>query len=227
MVKKEGDCCMRKVTSVLGAVWLLAVTLPAVSQEPQAANPEGAAKTVELTPEAACGPEYHVFSPEPGISHPAESITFEEMLAGLPGRVIVEGEVTSKRTYSPGGGVYNDIGLRVTKVLIGPPALVGRTILIHVPGGYAGYDQTCWRDTIEDGSWVQVGFAYLVRLGKEAETVFFRAAPQASWFRIAANGDVIPLTPALGRNRASLAGKKISDFEERAKALAEGKGDNR
>jgi hypothetical protein len=132
--------------------------------------------------------------------------------------VVVEGPVISKRTYSPGGGVQNDIALRVTGVLKGSGVSAGDTILIHVPGGYAGSDHTCWQDTISDGARVEVGTTYLVLLTKEAETKYYRGVGLASFFRISHTGSVIPLTPALVRNHV-FSGQKIADFEARAKAL--------
>ena len=169
-----------------------------------------------LTPEAACGPEYHVFGLDPVLFHPITTVSLEQMLSG--GGVVVEGVVTSKRTYSPGSGVYNDVVLRVKKVLKGPEVPADGALSIHVPGGYAGYGHTCLQDTLSDGARIEVGKSYLVLLTKEVDTGFYRAGPDASWFRISEGGSIIPLTPALVRNRA-LSDKKITDFEERAKSL--------
>jgi hypothetical protein len=166
-----------------------------------------------LTPEAACGPAYHVYSPEPHSSHPVTTITLDGVFSN---QVIVEGVVTSKRAYSPGSGVNNDVTFKVTKILKGSVLPVDGTISIHVPGGYAASGDTCWRDTVNDGGRVEVGTAYLVLLTKEAETSFYRSEGQASWFRISADGSVIPVTPALAKSRA-LSDKKLIDFEEHAK----------
>jgi len=67
----------------------------------------------DTTPEAVCGPEYHVFSPEPVRFHARETITLKEL---LDADIVAEGVVLSKRTYGP-DGVQNDIEFRIEKLL--------------------------------------------------------------------------------------------------------------
>src|ERR1700685_675190 len=163
--------------------------------------------SAEITPEAACGPDYHEFPPPAPVSPHAPKRIFVENI--LSNEVVVEGTVESKRTYA-GSGVQNDVQFRVTKVLKGKGVADGDVITVHVRGGYAPDDRDgehiCRQDTQSDGIRVEVGRSYLLPLTKEAGTPDYRAEDLAGWFRIANNGDLVPLTPALVMNKA-LAGK--------------------
>jgi hypothetical protein len=167
-----------------------------------------------ITPESACGPTYHEFNFSPLHLHTSDTTSMKDILST---GVAVEGTVISKRTYHH-GGVTNDVKVRVTKPLEGPGLGVGDVITVHVDGGYAPdvEHNICARDTISDGIRIEVGGSYLISLVKEAERSEYRTDPIGSWFRIANNGDVIPLTPNLVNGR-SLAGKKIADFEAAAR----------
>lgn len=168
-----------------------------------------------ITPELACGPEYHEFSPPlPQPSHRIETTSIKEILSN---DVAVEGVVVSRRRYFR-AGVENDVKLRVRKLLKGSGLAEGDVITVHINGGYApnADDNVCERDNIADGMRIEVGTSYLVSLTKEAETDNYRSDPQGGWFRISSNGDLIPLTPSLVRNKA-VAGKRIADVEAVAK----------
>lgn len=164
-----------------------------------------------LTPEEACGPDYHEFSPPaPSPSHIPRT-TLESLASS---ETLIEGTVVSKKTYA-GFGVENDIQFRVTKPLKGAGITKGDVLTIHVNGGYAGDDRggyVCRRDDQSDGMRVEVGRTYLVALDWDPEKGHYRAIGVASWFLIGKNGDLIALTPALIHNK-TLAGKKISDLE--------------
>jgi hypothetical protein len=69
---------------------------------------------------------------------------------------------------------------------------------------------------IGDGMRITVGERYLIALSKDTETYAFRSAPLGDWFRIAQNGDVVPLGSALLRKRL-FATKKISEIEAAAR----------
>ena len=167
-----------------------------------------------ITPELACGPSYHEFGFNPLHLHTSDTTSIKDVLST---GVAVEGTVISKRTYYH-GNVTNDVRVQVTKMLEGPRLGVGDVITVHVDGGYAPdiKHNLCVHDTVSDGIRVEVGRSYLISLVKEAETSAYRTDPVANWFRIANNGDVIPLTPNLASGR-SLAAKKIADFEAAAK----------
>jgi hypothetical protein len=170
----------------------------------------------DITPELACGPAYHEFSPPlPSPSHAWDKTSVEAILSS---GTVVEGTVLSKKTYFRGGPA-NDVSVRITKVLRGSRLAEADVITVQVEGGYApdGLDKVCYWDDIADGMRVEVGKSYLLSLTKESETPDYRTAVQGGWFRIAKNGDVIPLTLTLVRGK-SLAGKKIADFEAAAKA---------
>lgn len=163
------------------------------------------------TPEEACGPDYHEFSPPtPSPSHiPRHTL---ESLASSP--TLVEGTVVSKETYAR-GGVENDFQFRVTKPLKGAGIAKDDVITVHVNGGYAGDDREgyiCLRDDQSDGMYVQVGKSYLVPLTWDPEWGYYRTGNVGGWFLIAKNGYLIPLTPSLVYNKV-LAGKKIADLE--------------
>ncbi len=170
----------------------------------------------ELTPEAACGPDYHEFSPPlPPASHSPRTSSLERILSS---EIVVEGTAISKKTYA-GHGVENDIQFRVDKVLRGTGGLTkGDLITVHVHGGFAGDDReghVCLQDTRDDGLRVEVERSYLLPLTEESGTGAYRAEDLAGWFLIAHNGNLVPLTPALVLNKA-LAGKTIGDAEKLA-----------
>src|SRR5579884_2058551 len=122
------------------------------------------ASAADITPEAACGPAFHEFTPPvPEPSHARQTISIDEILSA---GAVVEGIVEWKRPWAA-SGVENEIGLRVTKVLRG--AGIGALISIHVGGGYAGgYNNegkpVCIDNDLFDGGRIRIGSSYLVTL---------------------------------------------------------------
>jgi hypothetical protein len=181
----------------------------------------------DLTPEAACGQQFHVFGPPmPPHTEGGQIITREVLLSG---DVVAEGLVVSKRTDGP--GVQNDVRFHIDKLLrccylklpgrvytTYPHLVNGDIITIHVDGGYsAGQGDECNRDDLNEGARIVVGKRYLAaRLTKEAETEAYRSAPEGTWFRIAADGSLIPTWMAFVRSK-SLTGETITSLEKLAK----------
>ena len=166
----------------------------------------------EPTPEEACGPVYHEFSPPIPAPRHRPRVTLESLASS---ETLVEGTVVSKKTYAR-GGVENDIQFRVTKALKGAGITKNDVITIHVNGGYAGDDRNgfiCLWDDQSDGMCVKVGKIYLVSATWDMDNNYYRSDLVASWFLIAMDGDLIPLTRSLVYDKA-LAGKKIGDLEQ-------------